>query len=133
MGCYGIGVSRTLAMIYENNIITKDGKFEGVALPVNIAPYPVCIIPKVDNAEKLTIANNIYDELLQNNIQVLFDDRLDVSIGAKIKDSKILGTPYTVVFGNSLDENKLEVENNKTGEKQLIDVNSFVTFVKNLK
>jgi len=133
MGCYGIGVSRTLAMIYENNIITKDGKFEGVALPVNLAPYPVCIIPKVDDAEKFGIANKTYEELLNNNIQVLFDDRLDVSIGAKIKDSKVLGTPYTVVFGNSLNEGKLEVENNKTGEKQLINIDQFVSFVQKLK
>lgn len=133
MGCYGIGVSRTLAMIYENNIIIKDGKFEGVALPVNLAPYPVCIIPKVDDAEKLAVANKMYEELLANDIQVLFDDRLDVSIGAKIKDSKVLGTPYTVVFGNSLNEGKLEIENNKTNEKQLIDINEFISFVKNLK
>lgn len=133
MGCYGIGVSRTLAMIYENNVINKDGKFEGVALPINLAPYPVCIIPKVDDIEKLNIANKIYEELLENNVQVLFDDRLDVSIGAKIKDSKVLGTPYTVVFGNSLNEGKLEVENNKTGEKQLIEISEFVSFVKNLK
>ncbi len=132
MGCYGIGVSRTLAMIYENNIIVRDGKFEGVALPVNLAPYPVCIIPKVDDAEKLEIANKIYETLLENGIQVLFDDRLDVSIGAKIKDSKVLGTPYTVVFGNSLKEGKLEVENNKTGEKQLVNVEDFVEFVKSL-
>ena len=132
MGCYGIGVSRTLAMIYENNVILKDGKFEGVALPINLAPYPVCIIPKVDDAEKLSIANKIYEELLKKDIQVLFDDRLDVSIGAKIKDSKVLGTPYTVVFGNSLNEGKLEVENNKTGEKQLINIDDFVAFVEKL-
>ena len=132
MGCYGIGVSRTLAMIYENNVIMKDGKFEGVALPINLAPYPVCIIPKVDDDEKLDIANKVYNQLLENNIELLFDDRLDVSIGAKIKDSKILGTPYTVVFGNSLNEGKLEIENNKTGEKQLIDINEFVGFVKSL-
>ena len=133
MGCYGIGVSRTLAMIYENNVIERDGKFEGVALPVNLAPYPVCIIPKVDDADKFSIANEIYNKLLENNIQVLFDDRLEVSIGAKIKDSKILGTPYTVVFGNSLNNGNLEVENNKTGEKQLINIDDFVSFVKNIK
>ena len=133
MGCYGIGVSRTLAMIYENNAIIKDGKFEGVALPINLAPYPVCIIPKTDDAEKLEIATKVYETLLEKNIQVLFDDRLDVSIGAKIKDSKILGTPYTVVFGNSLNEGKLEVENNKTGEKLSMNIDEFLVFVENLK
>jgi len=132
MGCYGIGVSRTLAMIYENNIITKDGKFEGVALPVNLAPYPVYMIPKLDDAEKTEIANSVYNTLLDSNIELLYDDRVDASIGAKIKDSKIVGVPYTVVFGNSLNEGKLEVENNKTGEKLMMTIDEFVEFVKSL-
>lgn len=132
MGCYGIGVSRTLAMIYENNVITRNGKFEGVALPINLAPYPICIIPKTDDAEKLQLAEKLYNELLDCGVETLFDDR-DGSIGAKIKDSKMLGTPYTVVFGNSLNEGKLEIENNKTGEKQLIGADQFVDFVKNIR
>lgn len=132
MGCYGIGVSRTLAMIYENNVITKNGKFEGVALPINLAPYPICIIPKTDDSAKLQLAEKLYNELLSGGVETLFDDR-DASIGAKIKDSKMLGTPYTVVFGNSLNEGKLEIENNKTGEKQLVEVDKFVDFVKNIK
>lgn len=132
MGCYGIGVSRTLALIYENNAIIKDGKFEGVALPVNLAPYSICIIPKTDDQQKLELAEKLYNELLSEGVEVLFDDR-EASIGAKIKDARMLGTPYTVVFGNSLNEGKLEIENNKTGEKQLIDVDQFVNFVKNIK
>lgn len=132
MGCYGIGVSRTLAMVYENSIIEKNGKFEGVALPINIAPYSIYIIPKLDDEQKLAIANDIYQQLLDNNIEVLFDDRTDASIGAKIKDSKVVGTPYTVVFGNSLNEGRLEVENNATGEKSFMNIDEFVEFCKQL-
>lgn len=133
MGCYGIGVSRTLAMVYENSIITKNGKFDGIALPLNIAPYSIYIIPKTDDKEKLEIANKIYNELQDNNLSILFDDREDMSIGAKIKDSHIVGTPYTVVVGNSLNEGVLELENNKTGEKTRINLDEFVTYCKNLK
>lgn len=133
MGCYGIGVSRTLAMVYENSILTKNGKFDGIALPASIAPYTLYIVPKTDDEQKLQLANKLYNELLVNNIKVLFDDRQDMSIGAKIKDSRIVGCPYTVVFGNSLNEGALEIENNKTGEKTRVSVEEFVSAVKNLK
>ena len=132
MGCYGIGVSRTLAMVYENNAVVRNGKFEGVALPLNIAPYSLYIIPKLDDENKTEIANNIYNELLNLQIPVLYDDRIEVSIGAKIKDSKIVGTPYTVVFGRSLDEGKLEIENNKTGEKETVALEDFISYCQQL-
>lgn len=132
MGCYGIGVSRTLAMVYENAIVKKDGKFDGIALPVNIAPYTFYFVAKTDDAQKLEIANKMYDQLDSENVKVLFDDRSDISIGAKIKDSKIVGAPYMVVFGKSLDENYLEIENNKTGEKQKVMIDDFVQYCKNI-
>ncbi len=96
MGCYGIGVSRTLAMVYEANAIVKNDKVEGVALPLNIAPYKLYIVPKTDDASKYAVANKIYEELNKNGVSVLIDDREDLSIGAKIKDSKITGTPFVV-------------------------------------
>lgn len=129
MGCYGIGVSRTLAMVYENSIIKKDGKFDGIALPVNIAPYSIYLIPKTDDADKLITANNIYNELEKNNINVLFDDRDGLSIGAKIKDSKVVGTPYTAVLGKTLDDNIITIENNKTGEKTDVKLDNFISLI----
>lgn len=132
MGCYGIGVSRTLAMVYEKNAAYKNGKFEGVVLPKNLAPYTFYFVPKFDDENKLEIAQNIYKKCEEQNISVLFDDRKELSIGAKIKDSKIVGCPYLVVFGKSLDEGFLEVENNKTGEKQQVKLDDFVNFCKNI-
>ena len=128
MGCYGIGVSRTLAFIYENAIIKKDGKFDGIALPITLSPYTFYFVTKNDDIEKTELATKIYESLETKNVNILFDDRKDVSIGMKIKDSKICGTPYTVVFGRSLDESYLEVENNKTGEKQNIKLDEFEKF-----
>lgn len=117
MGCYGIGVSRTLAMVYENSILLKDDKFDGICLPINISPYLLYIVPKNDEVEKVSKAKEVYEILLKNEVPVLYDDRLDLSIGAKIKDSKIVGTPYLVVFGKTLDNGYVEVENNLTKEK----------------
>ncbi len=132
MGCYGIGVSRTLAMLYENSIVTKDNKFTGIALPINISPYLIYIIPKDDDSEKLNIATSVYQELLTNEVPVLYDDRINLSIGSKIKDSQILGIPYTVVFGKTLEDNHLEIENNKTHEKIKIELNELIPILKKL-
>lgn len=129
MGCYGIGVSRTLAMVYENSIIKKDDKFDGIVLPLNLSPYAIYLIPKTDDQDKLEIANRIYNELENNNVSVLFDDRDGISIGAKIKDSKVVGTPYCAVLGKTLDENIITIENNKTGEKENIKLDEFVSLI----
>lgn len=127
MGCYGIGVSRTLAMIYEKSIIRgKNNEFNGISLPLNIAPYSVYIIPKLDDNEKTNKSTEVYQLLLEKCIPVLYDDRTELSIGAKIKDSKITGTPYVVVFGRTLDQGYVEVENNSTGEKLNMTIDEFI-------
>lgn len=118
MGCYGIGVSRTLAMIYENSIIKNEkNEFTGICLPINIVPYLLYIIPKIDDEEKTTISQEMYYTLIKENVNVLYDDRKELSIGAKIKDSKILGIPYVVVFGNTIEKGYVTIENNKTNGK----------------
>ena len=132
MGCYGIGVSRTLAMIYENSIIKNDkNEFTGICLPINIVPYLLYIIPKIDDEEKTTISQEMYYTLIKENVNVLYDDRKELSIGAKIKDSKILGIPYVVVFGNTIEKGYVTIENNKTNEKIDIPLEQFVNnFIK---
>ncbi len=132
MGCYGIGVSRTLAMLYENSAIYNNDKFSGIVLPDSVAPYFIYLIPKTDDANKEKIAINFYKQLNNLGIPVLFDDRKDLSIGVKLKDNKMLGTKYVVVLGNSLDNNSIEIENNKTGEKILIQTNEFIDYCKKL-
>lgn len=117
MGCYGIGVSRTVATIYEENVVTgKNGEAKGISLPVSVAPYLLQIIPK---EEKREIAQNLYNELMEANVPVILDDRTQGMLGAKIKDCLMLGTPYMLVIGDKQEEGKFEVENSKTGEKQI--------------
>ena len=91
MGCYGIGVSRTVATIYEESVLKNDnGKVQGFVLPESVAPYKLQIIPKMDNEEKVKEAEELYKKLSENNIESILDDRKIDSIGAKIKDCRIL-------------------------------------------
>ncbi len=127
MGCYGIGVSRLVAAIYENSVIREaDGKITGISLPKGIAPYKLQIIAKLDNEEKLNEANKLY-ELLQG--KAILDDRENVSMGAKIKDCKILGTPYMAILGDKVESGEVELENTKTGEKQIVTIKEAVDIV----
>ena len=129
MGCYGIGVSRTLALIYENSIIKNaSNEFEGICLPINIVPYSLYIVPKLDDINKTNKSKIIYELLLNNNVPVLYDDRNELSIGAKLKDSKMLGIPYTAVFGKTLDQGFISVENNKTGKKINMSLDELVSY-----
>lgn len=134
MGCYGIGVSRTLALVYEKSIIRNEsGEFSGISLPINIAPYLLYIIPKMDDEEKFNIATKVYDELIEKGLtKVLFDDRSDISIGSKIKDSRIVGTPYVAVFGKTLDKGYVEVENTRTGKKKVVEIEKFASYFRGL-
>ncbi len=118
MGCYGIGVSRTVATLYELNVIKgKNGEPVGFALPKSIAPYKLQIIPKIEDTQKVELAEKIYNNLKQKGIECILDDREKISIGAKIKDCKVLGTPYVLVLGDKMEENVFEIEDIKSGEK----------------
>ena len=118
MGCYGIGVSRTLAALYEQCLLKdKNENPCGFYIPEKIAPYKIQIVPKMDDEEKVKIANEIYNMLEENGVKTILDDRENINIGAKIKDCKVLGTPNVLVLGDRTDGENLEIENTKTGEK----------------
>lgn len=127
MGCYGIGVSRTLAALYEQCLI-NDPKYGpcGFVLPESVAPYKIQIIAKTDDAEKLEKAKKLYETLQANNVGVILDDRDKLSIGAKIKDCKILGTPYFIVVGDKQEGDNYEVESLKTGEKTVMNIEQII-------
>ena len=131
MGCYGIGVSRTLAAVYEQTLI-KDEKWGpcGFALPKSIAPYMVQIVPKMENEEKVNLAKNLYETLQKENINAILDDREFVTMGAKMKDCKILGTPYLVVIGDKQEGDKFELENIATGERKLVTQNELIEILR---
>ena len=132
MGCYGIGVSRTLAMVYENSARKGDKAFNGIVLPKNLSPYLIYLVPKTDDKALYAEAERIYQELLAQGVSVLFDDRDGLSIGAKAKDSTVVGTPYVAILGNSLKNGVIELEDNATGQKESVQVQEFVSYVSNL-
>ena len=124
MGCYGIGVSRTVATIYEYNVLKdKDGKPCGFSLPESVAPYKYQIIPKMEDPEKVKMAEKIYSILNEKGIGCILDDREKISIGAKMKDCKVLGTPYMIVLGDKQEGENIEIEQTKTGERKIITIN----------
>lgn len=110
MGCYGIGVSRTLAAICEQNCDE-----DGLIWPENIAPYPLMIIYKDTKREK---AYDIYNSLQNAGIEVIIDDRETLRFGDKIKDWKLFGIPYLMVVGDKTEDTLYEIENRKTGFKE---------------
>lgn len=131
MGCYGIGVSRTVAAVYEQYLI-NDPKFGpcGFSLPGNIAPFKVQIVPKMEIQEKYELAEKLYTKLQKENISVILDDRENITMGAKIKDCKVLGTPYLIVVGDKTDGNIFEIENIKSGEKASVTIDALIDKLK---
>jgi len=127
MGCYGIGVSRVLAALYEKYLI-NDPKFGpcGFCLPENIAPFKIQIIPKIEQPEKFELAKKLYDTLNDKNIGVILDDRENITMGAKIKDCKVLGTPYLIVIGDKQEGDIFELENTKIGEKMSLTLEQII-------
>ena len=113
MGCYGIGLGRIIACLVENNVIKEDGKVKGFVLPYEIAPYKVQIVYTDKNKE---IAEELYKYLMDNGINAIIDDRDDLSIGNRIKDTFVLGTPKLIVVGNKYDGEHFEIEDLKSRE-----------------
>ena len=131
MGCYGIGVSRTLATLYEANVIKDKNNMPcGFALPKNIAPYKLQIIPKLEDEEKAKLAEKIYQTLSENGIESILDDRENISLGAKIKDCKVLGTPYMLIVGDRTENDNWEIEDIRTGEKTNVDMEKLIKLLK---
>lgn len=130
MGCYGIGVSRTVAAIYEASVIKYENEVKGIALPDIIAPYKLQIIPKVENEEKLKEAEELYSKLMEQGINVIIDDRQNVTMGSKMKDCKVLGTPFMAVLGDKVEVGYVEFEDIKTGEKEVISIEELIERLK---
>ena len=126
MGCYGIGVGRVIATILENSIVKDNGKLKGFSIPMNVAPYKIQIIYKED---KKKMAEELYKKLEDARIPYIIDDREDYSIGTKIKDVYILGTPYIAILGDKSESNMIEIEETKTGNKFSVNIDEIVKFL----
>ncbi len=128
MGCYGIGVSRTMAASIEQNHDEN-----GIIWPAAIAPFEVIIIPVQANSETVTdAAEKIYNELKSSGIDVILDDRNERA-GFKFNDADLLGFPLQIICGSRLVEQGLaEIKIRKTGEKKELKIDSITETVKEL-
>jgi len=114
MGSYGIGVSRLTAAIIE---AFHDDK--GIKWPFNISPFKINIISS--NDKFIDIAGELYDTLSKKYTNISFDDR-DLSLGRKIKDSELIGIPWSLIIGKNYDEkNEFEIINRSNGEKFFVN------------
>ena len=128
MGCYGIGVTRCLAAAIEQN-----NDKDGIIWPVSIAPYQAMVIPvnsKID--EQVQAAEDIYNRLKAQGIEVLLDDRNERA-GVKFKDADLIGVPVRIVVGKKCGDGIVEYKERKSSEavEKTIDeaVNDVISFI----
>jgi prolyl-tRNA synthetase len=128
MGCYGIGVSRIVAAAVEQN----HDKY-GIKWPTAIAPFQVVIVPMnmAKSARVKETADAMYQQLLNANIEVLFDDRKERP-GVMFADHELMGTPLLIIIGErNLDAQEVEVKNRITGEKSLMRIKDIMSLFAN--
>ncbi len=111
MGCYGIGVGRTLQTLIE--VFSDDN---GINLPVSVSPFSTAVVSLNVNDEKITsVSEKIYSDLTAMGIDVIYDDR-KLSAGIKLKDIDLIGIPFKIVVGNrTIKDNKYELNIKKGG------------------
>ena len=123
MGCYGIGVSRLVAAVIEQN---HDDK--GCIWTKETAPFMVDII--VSNSKKEEEAQageKIYEDLKAAGVQVLLDDRINARFGFKMGDFELIGFPYAIIIGKRLSEGFVEIVDRKTLEKTDVKIETVVS------
>ena len=125
MGCYGIGVGRTMAAI-----IGQKHDENGIIWPLSVAPFEVVVVPvNAKNEDQLKAAEKIYDELREKNIDALLDDRAERA-GVKFKDADLIGYPLRITVGpKTVDEGIVEVKIRKTGDIKLFNMDNYLSEV----
>ena len=130
MGCYGIGIGRLAASVCE----AKHDEY-GPIWPISIAPWEVhlcCIRP--DDEETKRVADDLYEKLKKNNVEVIYDDRDEVRAGQMFADADLLGVPIRVVVSpRNLKENKLEISTRDKAVNEAVDVSEGLDYIIKLK
>lgn len=132
MGCYGIGISRTAAAAVEAHYDEH-----GIKWPIAIAPYHVVIVPvNIQDKLQMETAEKIYSELLDAGVEAVLDDR-DERAGVKFKDADLIGFPYRITVGKTINEGLVEYKVRETGEMEKLPPDEaakhIIEIVKNIK
>jgi len=125
MGAYGIGLSRLMGTVVET---LSDDK--GIVWPESIAPFSVHLLQLGEDENVSKEANKIYDSLIGAGVEVLFDDRLDLSAGEKFSDADLLGIPFrAVVSMRSLKENGIELKKRTEEKGKIVTLQELIEIV----
>ena len=121
MGSHGVGVSRTMAAIVEQNYDE-----DGIIWPLSVAPYQVVVtIVNMKNEEQVALGEKLYSDFTKLGIEVLLDDRNERA-GVKFKDSDLLGTPIRITVGKKASEEIIEYSLRADKEKEEVEVSKVV-------
>jgi prolyl-tRNA synthetase len=129
MGSYGIGIERVVACYIEQN-----NDKDGIIWNKSLAPYEVHLIAVNMNSKDVeTASSQIYDRMIDAQIEVLFDDRANMSPGFKFKDADLLGMPFHVIVGDKgLKNGQVEIKRRRTGERIMVKLEDTVSEVQKL-
>ena len=130
MGSYGIGVSRLVGAIIEAKY---DDTKEIMKWPMTVSPYDCCILPIINKNDNLNLekANNIYNALIENKIDVLIDDT-EENLSSKIKKFNLLGIPFQIIIGNNFNQQKIEFKEINE-EPKYISLENIIKILKSKK
>lgn len=128
MGCYGIGIGRTVAACIEQNFDQN-----GIIWPMPLAPYAVIVTPvNINEPDVMKASEDIYAELLACGVEVILDDR-DERAGVKFKDADLIGIPLRIVVGpKNLAQGHVELKIRRTGESSLYATGDVVREVRKI-
>lgn len=128
MGCYGVGVSRLVAAVIEQNHDQK-----GCIWTKSTTPFMVdIIVSNSKNEDEKNMGEKIYEELKASNVEVILDDRINARFGFKIGDFELLGFPYAIIIGKKLSEGIVEIVDRKTLLKTEVKIEEVVSKILNL-
>ncbi len=132
MGCYGIGISRTAAAAVEAHYDEH-----GIKWPISIAPYHAIIVPvNIQDTLQMEVAEKLYKELKANGVEVVLDDR-DERAGVKFKDADLIGFPYRITVGKTINDGFVEYKVRETGDVEKLKpedaAKHIIQVVKNIK
>ena len=129
MGCYGIGITRTAAAAVEAN-----HDEHGIKWPVAIAPYHVIVVPvNAKDETQVKVAEEIYNKLLAQGVEVVLDDRNERA-GVKFKDAELIGFPFRITVGKTIENGNVELVTRETLEKEeMTPDNAVVQVIERIK
>lgn len=127
MGCYGVGVSRSLAAVVE-----QYADNDGCAWPVTVAPLEAAVLPLATDDQVVSVSELLFADLARRGVEVVLDDR-DERAGVKFADADLIGWPYQVVVGKrGVAEGVVELKHRRTGERETLRIDEAAERVSSL-